>query len=313
MSKHDRKQTKPNIAPAALLRVRLEGIWLRPGAEQTPAAQLAADLTAAARGLKPETVVEVALSVFQAARPATQAQLVTFMPSWLASQNYAGTLERLIQSGRLAEPLQLLGTQWLGALGREAAVVKMSGAEAFYKAWEIDDGSQASVIVLWYSNPHKNRARGLQFLIDYNPPWEGAVKDAFLLENKPPEWLEQRYIAMWAARGQEMTAIDAVAAKRKLLGALRQNQAAQVRLPQDLVPLRQQFIEHVLSLPDAPDTPAFTVEDFHTLSETGQSAEELARFEQTVARRIRMPDGQELYIDASLANDDFDDWDDEAD
>jgi hypothetical protein len=82
MSKRDRKQTWPSTAPAALLRVRLEGFWLKPGVEQTPAAQLEADLTSATRGLKPETVVEVALSVFQAARPETQAQLLAFLPNW---------------------------------------------------------------------------------------------------------------------------------------------------------------------------------------------------------------------------------------
>jgi hypothetical protein len=68
----------------------------------------------------------------------------------------------------------------------------------------------------------------------------------------------------------------------------------------------------VLSLPDAPDTPAFSTDDFHALSEAGQSAETLSRFEQTVGRRVLMEDGKELFIDASIANMDFGDWDDEA-
>ena len=129
-----------------------------------------------------------------------------------------------------------------------------------------------------------------------------------LFPNKPPEILIQRYVEMWKERGQAMTPIDAAAVKRKLVAALKQNEAAKVRLPVDLVSLREQFFAHVLSLPDAPGTLACTVDDFHALSEMGQSAETLSRFEQTVGRRIRMEDGKELFIDASIANMDFDDW-----
>jgi hypothetical protein len=110
-----------------------------------------------------------------------------------------------------------------------------------------------------------------------------------------------------------MTPIDAAAVKRKLVIALKHNETAKIRLPVDLVLLREQFFAHVLLLPDAPDTPAFSIDDFHALSEAGQSAETLSRFEHTVGRRVLMEDGKELFIDASLANMDFGDWDDEAD
>ncbi len=168
------------------------------------------------------------------------------------------------------------------------------------------------MVILWYSNPQRNRARGMEFLIDHNPPWNGAIKDVMLFPNKPPEMLVERYVDIWTERGQAMTPIDAGAVKRKLVIALKQNAAAKVRLPADLVLLREQFFSHVLSLPDAPNTPTFTIDDVDALSESGQSAESLARFEQTVGRRIRMEDGKELFVDASIANITFDDGDDEA-
>ena len=104
----------------------------------------------------------------------------------------------------------------------------------------------------------------------------------------------------------DATAIDAAAAKRKLLLALRQNQAAKIRPSNEFIWGQEQFFEYVLSLPNAPDTPAFSADDFQALSETGRPAEELMLFVQTVGRRIRLEDGKELFIDASLANEDFD-------
>src|SRR5450755_949646 len=100
MSKRNKKTSQPNIASAALVRVRLERLWLNPAAAETPAAQAQAELTAATRGLKPEVVVEGVLGVFQSAPPATQAQLEAWLPHWLAGQNAVEALEWLLKTGR---------------------------------------------------------------------------------------------------------------------------------------------------------------------------------------------------------------------
>lgn len=312
MSKADRKQKRPNIAPAALLQARLEAAWLVEASTQQTPEQLEAVARAASQGLKPELVTNVVLQVYESAQPEVQAKLETFLPEWLTRQDGLKALESLVSRGRLPAAPQAIALRWLAANGRDIRPLVPSAESTFHSAYELDDGSQAAVVVLWYSNPQRNRARGLQFLIDHNPPWDGSVKEVMLLPNKPPGKLIQRYVEMWKERGQAMTSIDAASVKRKLVFALKQNDAAKVRLPVDLVMFREQFFEHILSLPDAPDTPAITIDDFHVLSQTGQSAEALSRFEKTVARRIRMEDGKELYIDASIANMAFDDWDDEA-
>lgn len=312
MSKAKWKTKQPNIAPVAVLRMRLEAAWLGPGAALQTPEQVMAGLQAAGQGLKPDLVTSVVLPVYALASPEVQARLESALPEWLTGLDGLSALEALVRRERLTVALQAIALRWLAAGGREVSLLAPSAESTFHSAYELDDGSQAAAIVLWYSNAQRNRARGLQFLIDYNPPWEGAIKDAMLFPNKPPAQLIKRYVEMWAERGQAMTPIDAAALKRKLVLALKQNEAAKVRLPEDLVLLREQFFAHVLALPDAPDTPAFTLDDFHTLSETGQSAEAIAHFEQTVARRIRMEDGKELYIDASIANQEFDDWDDES-
>ena len=312
MSKANRKQKRPNIAPATLLRARLEAVWLAQTAVQQPPEQLAAALQAASHGIKPDATTEVVLAVFAAASPDVQAKLEQVIPQWLAQRDGLTALETLVSKGRLSMALQSLAARWLAAAGREVTSLAPSAESTFHSAFILEEEWQAAVIVLWYSNPRRNRARGMEFLIDHNPPWDGAIKDVLLFPNKPPEQLIERYVDMWRERGQAMTPIDAAALKRRLVIALKQNEAAKIRLPADLVQLRELFFAHVLALPNAPGSPAFTQDDFHALSETGQSAESLSRFEKTVGRRVLMEDGKELFIDASIANMSFDDWNDEG-
>ena len=311
MSKPDRKPKRPNIAPAALLRARLEATWLAGSAAQLTPEQLEAALQTASQGLKPEVAANTVLFAFDAAAPEVQAKLETVLPSWLARQNSLEILASLVGRGQLNKELQAIALRWLAAAGRQALVPAPSAASTFHSAYLLELEWQAAVIVLWYSNPQRNRARGMEFLIDGNPPWDWAVKDVMLFPNKRPEQLIERYVKMWAEQGEPMTPVDAAALKRRLVIALKQNESANIRLPADLVQLREEFFAHVLSLPDGPDTPAFSSDDFQRLSETGQSAEAVSEFEQTVGRRIRLEDGTEVMVDPSLPYLDLEDWEDD--
>ena len=313
MSKHRQKHTRPNIAPAALLRARLEALWRDPAAAHQSAEQIEAGLQTVVTGHKAESVINSVLSVFSTTRPEVQATVEDALPAWLARQNYVDTLESLLGSRQLPADMQPIARRWLAATGRDISGVPTGSETSFHSAYEFDDGSQAAVCVLWYSNPQRNRVRGFQFLLDYNPPWDGSIKDAFLLPDKPPRTLIRRYVETWEARGQAMTPMEGPEVKRKLLRALLSNRSANIRLPELLILFREQFFGHVLSLPDLPDTPSVTIDEFHTLSQAGQSAESLSHFEQTVGRRIRMEDGKELFIDASLANLAFDEFDGDED
>jgi hypothetical protein len=310
MSNRHKKQAKPNIAPAALLRARLERQWRDPAAAQLTAAQLEAGLEAAAQGLRPDVVLGAILSVFPAAKAEVQAVLQTILPGWLARRNGLEALESLV-AGELPAAPRALAMSLLAAAGRDVVRLNTRPGGSFHSAYDLDDGSQAAMVVLWYSSVHGNRVRGIQFLIDYNPPWEGAIKDAFMLPSKSPEVLIQRQRDVWAARGLAMDPVSAAEAKLKLLQALAANRSAEVRLSKDLIALREPFIEQVLSLPDLPETPPFTPGDFDELSRTGTPAEDLAQFEQVVGRRIRLEDGKEVFVDASIANMDDDEWLDE--
>ena len=61
--------------------------------------------------------------------------------------------------------------------------------------------------------------------------------------------------------------------KREILTALQCNRAEAIRLPRDLIAARDLFLRHVLTLPDEPDAPSFTAEDFRYLSTHGETPE----------------------------------------
>lgn len=285
MSKKDRKHKQPNIAPAAVLRARLEAAWLGANAaEQTPE-QLLAALAAAARALKPDVVTGGVLPVYAAAPPGVQAKLAQVVPAWLAQQDDLRALEALVGRAQLPEALLALAQHWLATAGRAVSAQVLGGADAFHSAYAVDNAYQSAVSLLWYSNPQRTRARGLQFLIDRVAPWNGAVKDVMGFPNKPPEKLIERFVDIWAADGQPMTPIAAAEVKRRLLTALKANEAEGIRLPRDLIALRASFVNYVLPLPEAPRTPAFTAADFERLSVTGDPPEELSAME----RALGMP------------------------
>ncbi len=309
MSKRDKKTAKPNIAPAALLRARLERLWLSPAAP----APTDAELSAATRGLKPEVVLEGVLSVFQAAPPETQAQLEGWLPGWLGTDNRLPGLVAQLEAGHLPAALEPTAGRWLAAAGQAVSLAPADPTGGFHSAYVLDGEWQSAVTLFWYSDRHRQRVSGFQVLIDRNPPWNGALKDIFQFPSKSPRALLERYVNVWQERGQAMTPIEAGPVKRQLLQAIIANWEADVRLPAALVALREPFFQHVLTLPDLPDTPALSAEVFDTMSQAGQSAEAIAHFEQTVGRRVLMDDGRELLIDASLANGQFDDEEGEAD
>ncbi len=49
-----------------------------------------------------------------------------------------------------------------------------------------------------------------------------------------------------------------------------------IRLPRDLIAARALFLEHVLTLPDGPYTPSFSLQDLDELARTGRAAEGLS-------------------------------------
>ena len=310
MSKPKKKSAAPNIPPATLLRLRLDGLWQNPALPGQTPDQIAADLDAVTRQAKPERDLLTLLKAYLAAPPAAKLVLAEGLPGWLESRQWLPALEMLARLEQSSADAQDTAAAWLSDVGRP--VIAPTAAESFFKAFFIENEGQAAVLTSWYTNSQRNRVRGLQFLIDHNPPWNGAVKDVMVLPVKTPKALLEEFVEVWELRDTPLSPFSDAEAKRKILVALHASRAANIRLPAELIQARELFLKQILALPDLLDTPAFSADDFDALSQVGQSAESVVQFEETVGRRIRTEDGKEVFIDAATANaameEDYEGW-----
>ncbi len=302
MSKTHKGRT-PNIPPAAVLRIRLDGLWQNPALPRQEQSQLEADLDAVTRGIKSDALLPVMLRAYRDAPAEARARLDQVVPGWLLAKAHLPTLEKLTVNQDLDSSFRPTALDWLAAAGRDVREQLSAQPDSFYGAYEFDNSYQAAVTLIWYSDPKRTRARGMNFLIDYHPPWDGAIKDIIYFPQRPPEALVKRYVEAWAEYEESMTPISAAEVKQKILHALDCNGKSDIRLPRDLIAVHEEFIRHVLSLPDGPDTPSITAEDVKFLCQHGKRPEEIVRLERTMGRRTRMDDGTEMLVMGDLDDD----------
>ncbi|MBM4459239.1 MAG: hypothetical protein FJ011_16020 [Chloroflexi bacterium] len=302
------------LAPATLLRARLDGLWSNPAWRERAIADMCADLDAVTKGVEPAFFLTTMLKAYQETQPATQARLDEVAPHWLRERKYVAALQEIVRRGALSDADRACALAWIAAAGGDAtALGKAQQEDWFFRAYYGDDRSQGVLIILWYRDRNRQRVQGFNFLLDFNPPWDGAIKDLIVFAQTDPRSAVREYVEVWrhprAAREWKFDSLDATQAKARVIEALNANRRGNIRLHADLIIQRDLFLRYVLGLPDAPDTPPFSADDFLALTRSGQRAEEIMHFEQTVGRRVRMEDGKELLILGSLDDDEA--WDDD--
>ncbi len=295
--KHKKKPSASGLPAVALLRPRLDALWGQEALARKEDSAVRADLDAMARGVRPDALFLTMLQAYLAAPAESQARLDAIVPGWLRERGHQDTLTKIAADVSLAGDLQERALAWLMAAGVEtSALARPPQTEMFYRAYFYEDDSQATLHILWYTDARKTHVRGFNFLIDYNPPWDGAVKDIIFYPQRTPQGAIKDFIEIWNQRGMRLKSITAMEAKQKALKALDCNRKSNIRLPRDLIAARQHLIRQVLSLPDGPNTPTITTKDIDFLCRNGQRPEEIMRFEQTVGRRVRMKDGKEIIV-----------------
>ncbi|MCX7680931.1 MAG: hypothetical protein N2508_03010 [Anaerolineae bacterium] len=310
MSK-SRKEKKPehtlsSFSPLALLRPRLDGLLGNEALARKEEKALRADLNAVFKGLKAADFLPVFLSACQTAPSTVQKRLDEVVPVWLKVQSHLPALLELVQKHRLSGMELERALAWLKAAGINIAYVeKTREPSAFYTAYMYADKSQGIILLFWYSDRKHTKVQGMGFLVDYNPPWEGSIKDIVVYPQRTPEQARREFVNFWAEQ-YPLNTLSPAEAKLEILSCLECNRREGIRLPRDLVRAKDLFFKHILTLPDTPDTPGFTPEDFALLSRSGQSAEAIMEFEQTVGRRVRLDDGKEILVMSPP-----DDWADE--
>ncbi|MCP4542484.1 MAG: hypothetical protein GY832_35640 [Chloroflexi bacterium] len=308
MSKR-KKRKKRSLSPAVVLRPRLDNLWADAALLHKDDPAIEKDLDTVARGIAPDIVTKTVLRAYLAASAPARARLDSVLPRWLSKHDYVSTLKEMMAAQLLDSDLRSQALAWMTSLGIDTESID-NLPSLFFRAYYYDDEallgekSQAYAMVFWYTSPKKHRARGLGFLLDYNPPWDGSVKDVIVAPRRPPEKLIRGVLDIWKRGDMEPDTVSPERVKTVILTALNCNRVANLRLPRDLIDARETFDRHVMALPDTPDTPAFTMDDFDILVRKGKRPEEIMHFEQTVGRRVRLPDGEVLVVGNS-------DWDDE--
>jgi hypothetical protein len=301
MSKSRKKQRSkpsvPNVSPLTLLRPRLDAFLGNEALVEKEAQELTEDLDAICQGLSPGDFLPILLRAYQSAPARVQTRLQAVVPAWLCECAHIDALRRLVQEPTLNPQSQACALDWLKTAGVDVAMPHDPGQSAlFYRAYRYANDFQGLINIFWYTDNRRRKVQGMGFLIDFNPPWEGAVKDILVCGSRAPEEAIPRYVDSWAQRGMPLRPISAAEAKREVLQRLAANRREGIRLPRDLVSNRRLFVEYILSLPDTPQTPRFTAEDFDALSQAGKSVEVLRRFEQDVGWGMRLPDGREAFV-----------------
>jgi hypothetical protein len=306
-----KKRKRISLSPATALRPRLDNLWADDALLHKDDTAIEGDLDIIARGVAPDLLVETMLRAYLAASASVRARLDTILPHWLSKRDHVSVLKEMLAAQSLDSDWRSLALAWMSSLGIDTEPLE-SLPSLFFDAYYYDDEasfdgkSQAYVTVFWYTSPRKRRAQGMGFLLDYNPPWDGSVKDILVTPRRAPKRLLKDVLDTWRDGDMEPRSISAERVKIVILTALNCNRAANIRLPRDLIASRDTFARYVMSLPDAPDTPSFTAEDFDLLARQGKRPEEIMHFEQTVGRRVRFGDGEQVLIVGSP------DWDDEA-
>lgn len=166
-------------------------------------ATLRGELNQLTDGLKPASFLPILVSAFVAAAADRRAQLDAPLGDWLHERGLLASLGELEARQVFEGPAREAVRAWMTAGGvMPAALVEVDPAELFIAAYEIDAPSQASTTLFWYEDGRRRRVCVAGFLIDFEPPWEGALKDIAYRTFREYDQAYGYYTAIWQNHGQ---------------------------------------------------------------------------------------------------------------
>ena len=265
-----------------------------------------AQALALSKNVSADVFLTTFLRSFAAAPTDVQANLTPHLSTWFLSTGLKDAATKLVTAQR--EDALVLNTalKWLALSGVDmSSFTPVAQGPVFHSALRYGNDIQASYHGFWYNDHRRRQMTMMGFLTDNDLPWEGSIKDVFAQPERSPDALRAK-IEGDDFDGGTITDLSGAAFKHAILHALEQNRKQHISLPADFVPLRDLFAKAVLTLPDQPDTPRFTLADFDVMARTGQNVEALRRYEQQYGKRARLRDGREIRV----INPEFGDFDD---
>lgn len=295
--KGKKTERKPNIPAATLLRPRLDKLLSNNNMIGQEKQKMYMELDRLSQEVKNHVFLPTIISAYVSVPSPLKSWLDYVLPEWLAQKEYIEELELMVQEQKLNPEQQGIALEWLQNLGRDVAILDIPTAEdLFYKAYYHGNQFQGTIILLWYISPKRSMIQGANYLLDYNPPWNGAVKDGFFFPKKTTEKLETEILSRHRNVGMILKDISAAEAKDITINALVANYNAGIRLHRDAALTRDGFEKHILPLTGLPETPDYSLDDFDYICDNGKRAETLQSNEKNFGYRTRTDSGEEVVL-----------------
>lgn len=292
MAKKDRAAGQPNPAiRLSNLRPRLSRLFT----EQSDPATFAAELSRLTDGLKPASFLPILVSSV-AAQAVEHDQLGDTVGAWLAEHGLLGPLRDLEARQTFDGASREVARSWLEAGGIElASEPEVAIVDLLLDAYEVMDESQGSVTLFWHEDRRRRKVATVSFLLDFEPPWEGALKDLSYRTFSDLTQSREKFLAIWRAGGNEPRRIAIADAAEYIWAALGQSQTQGIRLPADFIAVMDKLAPFLLALPSG-KAPALSSAELEALATNGRSPEAIRRDEQLLGYQKRMPDGRIMRI-----------------
>ncbi len=298
MAKKSRNQ--PQISPA----LRLSGLGPRVARlialDMSDAGAVQAELARLTAGLKPTSFLPILVNTCAAASDEQRAGLKPIVGTWLRDNGLVEPLRKLEANYVFDAAGRQVAREWLEMAGQSLEpLVNPAPEDLVISAYQVGGrtgDSQASLTLLWYEDARQRRVHLASFLIDYEPPWEGAVKDLAYSNHRDAEIATRKFMSIWEEESIAIHQIGLSSFMRQIWTALRQNVAQNISLPDDFIAAFGIVMTMLLSLPAHPDAPALNQHELKALITGKLKPEQLRELEQRFGYQKRMPDGSIIHI-----------------
>lgn len=295
MAKKSRSGNQPNPA------IRLSSLGLRAtqlfaNVADAPTS-IPGELDRLTDGLKPASFLPILIGAFASTPETQRAALTTAMSEWLQQHGLVEILHSLEARHTFREDTRSVARALLAACGISLASEAVANpADLFLAAFELGESSQDLPTIFWHEDERRRRVCRASFLVDFEPPWEGALKDISFAYHRNLTKAMDEYRISWQVSGFEPRSIDAATAAQRVWKAFRQNQVQGIRLPADFVIVEPMIMPFLNALPVAGETVPLDAAEIDALISTGQSPESIRREENLLGYQTRMPDGKVIRI-----------------
>lgn len=291
MAKKPRPAAQPNPAiRLSSLRPKLAALFATPPLDAAALSQLT-------DGLKPASFLPILVGTFADSPAADRAQLDAAVGAWLREQGHLAPLRDLEARQTFEGAAREAARAWLETGGIQLAPdTPVEQLDRLLAAYQVGDSYQASYSLFWLDDPRRKRVRMASLLVDFQPPWEGAVKDIAYHTFRDFTTATDEYFALWRRTGMPPRPIDAAEASRLIWTALGKNYAEQIRLPADLLAEFETVMPMLYALPAVPEAPPLGEQELLAVTTHGRSPEGLRTEERFFGYQTRLDDGSIIRI-----------------